>query len=94
MLKFRGVAQFIDGTEREFETGNASLAAWERYAMRHKLPMGAQAPPILSSMVIAHHALGIEQGFDAWSETVEGIELQAVGADGEAITVPPTPQEA
>lgn len=92
MFQFKGTVTMEDGTETPFETGNAALAAWERYAMRNKLPMGAASPPTLSSMVIAHHALGVEEGFDAWAETVAGIELNAE-QDGAAV-VPPTPPEA
>lgn len=91
MFQFSGTVHFADGTKAAFETGNAALAAWERYAMRHKLPMGAASPPTLSSMVIAHHALAVEEGFDAWAETVLGIELNA-NQDGEPV-VPPTPPE-
>lgn len=88
MFRFTGKVTYADGSEETFETGNAALAAWERYAMRNKLPMGADSPPTLSSLVIAHHALGIEEGFDGWSESVAGIELDA-DQDGEPV-VPPT----
>lgn len=98
MLKFRGVVQFVDGSEEPFETGNAALAAYERYAARNRLPMGKDAPPILSSMVIAHHALAIAEGFDVWAENVQGVELKAFGDDGQEIqpgeaSVPPTPSD-
>ena len=92
MFRFTGRVEYADGTTADFTAGNAALAAWERYAMRHKLPMGADSPPTMSSLVIAHHALAIEQGVDAWIESVQGIELDA--DTGEAAAVDPTPLEA
>lgn len=77
MFRFTGRVEYDDGRLVEFEAGNAALAAWERYAMRNKLPLGVDSPPTMSALVIAHHALGIEQGVDAWLETVQGIELDA-----------------
>lgn len=93
MLRFQGRLRFFGSDEIvEFAAGNAALAAWERYAIRNKMPMGKESPPLLSSLVVAHHALGIEQGFDAWAETVESIELDATDLDGDGkpIDVPPT----
>lgn len=87
VLRFRGVVYYVDGSSDEFSAGNAALAAYERYAVRHKFPTGTEAPPTLSSMVIAHHALAIEQGFDAWAESVDGIELEL---ENGAEAVPPT----
>ena len=46
------------------------------------------APPMLSALVIAHHALGVEEGFDVWRQLVVGVELET--PDG----VPPTLPEA
>lgn len=86
MFRFAGKVEYEDGTIEEFEAGNVAVAAWERYAVRHKMPMGKDAPPTLSSIVIAHHALGIEQGVDAWAESIVSIELAEKGA------VPPTEQ--
>lgn len=90
-FKFRGAVHFVDGSTEEFEAGNAALVAWERYAMRHKMPMGKDSAPTLSSLVIAHHALGIATGIDAWIETIDGIDLEA--DDGKAEPVPPTPED-
>lgn len=88
VVRFRGVVHYVDGSSAEFAAGNAAVAAYERYAVRNKLPTGTDAPPTISSMVIAHHALAIEQGFDAWAESVDGIELELDGA-----AVPPTEPE-
>lgn len=88
MLRLKGAVEYLDGRVVEFECGTAAVAAWERYAIRNKLPLGEGAPAILSSMVTAHHALGIEEGFDGWAETVLGVDLEAVGE------VPPTPPAA
>lgn len=98
MFRFHGKIEFEDGRIEEFEAGNAALAAWERYAMRHKLPMGEASPPTMSSLVIAHHALGVEQGVDAWMESVVSIELDAGDTEeapaAGAAAVPPTLREA
>ena len=84
MIRFTGTVKYVDGTSTEIEAGNAALASWERYALRHGYPIGKDAPPLLSSLVIAHHALGIEQGVDAWMETVDGITLDAGDPDAPA----------
>lgn len=93
MIRFRGKVEYDDGSAVEFETGTAAVAAWERYAVRNKLPYGQDSPPTLSNLVIAHHALAIEQGFDAWLETVTGCEVTVEGGEG-AAAVPPTEPEA
>jgi len=90
MLRFVGKIGYTDGTEVEFEAGNAAMAAWERYAVRHGLPMGKDSPPTISSLVIAHYALGIEQGADAWMETVDSVECDVPDAPDGADAVPPT----
>lgn len=94
MIRFRGTVVYTDGTEQEFETGTAAVAAWERYAVRNKIPYGQDSPGTLSNLVIAHHALAIEAGVDAWIETVEGVEVEVVGGGEETAPVPPTPAEA
>jgi hypothetical protein len=94
VFRFTGRVQYADGSIAEFEAGNAALAAWERYAMRNKLPMGQDSPPTMSSLVIAHHALGVEQGIDAWIESVEGIELDADSVGEETAAADPIPLEA
>jgi len=85
MLKFRGKVGYVDGTEESFETGTAALAAYETYALRHGYPVGENMPPTLGAMVMAHHALGIKEGFDVWRDRVAGVELEADG-------IPPTPE--
>jgi len=89
VLRFVGKVEYVDGEIVEFKAGSRALAEWERYASRHKLGIGKESPPILSSLVIAHFALGIEEGFDAWVDRVDGIELAAEGGDD--AEVPPTP---
>ena len=74
---------YSGGREETFETGPAALAEWELFALRHGYPIGEGAPPMLSALVIAHHALGVEEGFDVWRKSVEGVEMDASG-------VPPT----
>jgi hypothetical protein len=94
VIRFRGSVEYVDGSKAEFECGTAAVAAWERYAARHKIPYGDESPGTLSNLVIAHHALAIEEGVDAWIETVDGIEVVVLGKeeDGEA-AVPPTPED-
>jgi hypothetical protein len=87
VIRFRGTVAYRDGTEAQFESGTAALAAYESYALRHGLPIGDAMPPTLGALVMAHHALGIAEGFDVWRETVDGIELEADG-------IPPTNAEA
>lgn len=83
MLTFRGKVEFKDGTVSEFETGTAALAAWELYALRHGYPVGQGMPPMLGTLVMAHSALGVEEGIETWMERVHGVEL-------ESEDVPPT----
>lgn len=94
MQRFVGKLQYVGSDEVvEFTAGNAALAAWERYALRNKIPLGReQTPALLSSLVVAHAALGIEQGVDAWIESVDSVELDYVeiGPDGKPVEVPPT----
>lgn len=87
MIRFRGTVAYRDGSEVTFESGTAALAAYESYALRHGLPLGEGMPPTLGALVMAHHALGVPEGFDVWRETVDGIELEADG-------LPPTQEEA
>jgi hypothetical protein len=83
MIKLRGKIEYDSGQLVEFETGSAAIAEWELYALRHGYPVGTQAPPMLSMLVVAHYALGIAEGFDVWRKSVSGVEL-----DTEAL--PPT----
>lgn len=81
MITFTGRVQYRDGTEAEFETGTAAIAAYEDYAIRHGYPYGDAMPPTLSALVVAHYALQIPEGFDVWRPTVAGVELEANGVD-------------
>lgn len=86
MLRFTGRVAYLDGSESgPFQAGTASIAAWERYAVRNGYSTGVDAPAALSDLVVAHHALAIPEGFDVWVETVLSVELEK---DEEA--VPPT----
>lgn len=85
MIRLRGMVEYEGGRVETFETGSAALAEWELYALRHGYPIGAAAPPMLSMLVIAHHAIGAAEGFDVWRRTVSSVEVEQ---DGEL--VPPT----
>lgn len=76
MLRLRGSVEYEGGRTDEFETGTAALAEWELYALRHNFPIGKEAPPMLSALFIAYHALGISEGFDVWRKTVSGVDLE------------------
>ena len=84
MIRLVGTVEYEGGRTEQFETGSAALAEWELFALRHGYPIAqGEAPPMLSALVIAHHALGISEGFDVWRKTVSGIEMESSG-------VPPT----
>ena len=83
MIRLKGTIEYDGGRTETFETGTAALAEWELYAMRHGYPIGEAAPPMLSMLVIAHHALDVQEGFDVWRRSVVGIDLESEG-------VPPT----
>ena len=83
MIRLTGTIEYEGGRVETFETGSAALAEWELYALRHGYPVGAGQPPILSTLVIAHFALGVAEGFDVWRKSVIGVELESSG-------VPPT----
>ena len=84
MIRLRGTIEYEGGRLEQFETGSAALAEWELYALRHGYPLGDGAPPMLSSLVVAHYALGVAEGFDVWRKSVVGVDLETEG-------VPPTP---
>lgn len=84
MIRLHGTIEYEGGRTEDFETGSAAVAEWELYAMRHGYPLGEAAPPMLSALVIAHHALGVAEGFDVWRRSVVGIQLE------QASPVPPT----
>jgi hypothetical protein len=77
VIRFRGTIEYLDGSTVEFTAGTAALAAWEAYALRHGYPMGADMPPTMGALAMAHQALGIQEGFDAWRVKVSGIEMEA-----------------
>jgi hypothetical protein len=84
VIRLTGKIEYASGETETFETGGAALAEWELYALRHGYPVKQdEAPPMLASLVIAHYALGMQEGFDAWRKKVVGIEMEAAG-------VPPT----
>jgi hypothetical protein len=84
MLRFNGKILYRDGRSVSFEAGLAATAAWEEYAHRNGYPFAVDlAPRVLYTLVIAHAALGIEEGFEVWRPKVDTFEL-------EAVEVPPT----
>lgn len=87
MIRLTGTVEYEGGRTETFETGPAALAEWELYGMRHGYPIGEDRPPMLSALVIAHHALGVAEGFDVWRRSVTGVEMDAANVD----PIPPVP---
>jgi len=85
MIRLTGTVEYEGGRTEEFSTGPAALAEYELYALRHGYPIGEAAPPMLAALVIAHYALGVEEGFEPWRKSVTGVEMDAAGV------VPPIP---
>lgn len=81
MITLSGTIEYEGGRTETFETGAAALAEWELFAMRHGYPLGEAAPPMLSALVIAHHALGVAEGFDVWRRSVTNVELESANVD-------------
>jgi hypothetical protein len=84
VIRLKGAVEYEGGRTETFETGSAALAEYELFALRHGYPIGKDAPPMLSALVIAHHALGVAEGFDVWRRSVVGVELE------QPDSVPPT----
>lgn len=83
MIRLSGTVYYLDGREAPFDRGSAILVAWERYARRHGIAGGIEANAVEASAVVAHAALGVSEGFEAWLATVDGVDLESSG-------VPPT----
>jgi len=90
VIKYVGTVVYTDGRREPFETGVAGARAWEAYAARHELPVNPvrdkidRFPVNTWQTVIAHAALRVEVGVDAWADTVAGFD------DWDASEVPPT----
>ena len=90
MIRYSGTVVLEDGTRTPFETGMKGARAWEAYASRHDLPLNPRPeavdrfPLYTWQLVIAHAALAIEAGVDAWGNEVAGVD------DWAAADVPPT----
>lgn len=84
MIRFKGTIRYKDGSEVAYEAGLAVTAAWEEYAHRNGYPFRPEdAPPAIYTLVLAHAALGVEEGFDVWRRRVDSF-------DSDAVDVPPT----
>jgi hypothetical protein len=81
LIRLSGTVQYNDGREERFETGTAALAEWELYALRHGYPIGLEAPPMLSMLVVAWSALGNGDGFDTWRKRVDSLEMDSSEVD-------------
>jgi len=73
--RFSGTVTFLDGrSERYSISAVTAMREWERYAVRNKLPYANETPPILLTYMAIWKALAVEQGFDAWVDTVDGFD--------------------
>ena len=76
MIRLKGTIEYEGGRTEEFETGTAAIAEWELFALRHGYPIGEGAPSMLSALVVAHYALGVQEGFEPWRRSVVGIDME------------------
>jgi hypothetical protein len=85
VIRFNGTVLYKDGRTDTFMAGGADLAEWEDYAIRHDIPPNNQErlPGKTMMLVIAHAALGVENGFVPWRRTVLDLDV-------ETVEVPPT----
>lgn len=96
MIRIRGTVEYVDGHTEDYRAGSIAFQAWERFAARHDWAPYDGAHPNELAAFVAHHALKVTQGFDAWVVTVfdvdvvkpDGAPLEA-GENG-ATLVPPT----
>lgn len=85
MARMAGVIEYEGGARVTFEGTTAHIAEYELFALRHGYPVEVdKAPRILMMLVVAHAALGVEEGFEAWRRSVVDIDMT------EAVEVPPT----
>jgi hypothetical protein len=84
MDRIRGTVTYKDefggGTE-DFEGGAGDIAAYEEWALRYGGPMpdvimgNDRLPKMTMVLVIAHSALGIEEGYSVWRRKVSTFEF-------------------
>lgn len=87
MIRLKGKVHYEDGTVEEFETGNAAMRSFERYAQRNKISPKVEDSPTEWALVVAHYALRVPEGFDVWVESVDAVDIDTE-------EVPPTPPAA
>lgn len=87
MIRYTGTVIYEDGRREPFETGIRGARAWELYATRHDLPLNPNPervdrfPVAQWRLVLAHAALAVELGVDAWADTVADVELDVSDVD-------------
>jgi hypothetical protein len=85
VIRLTGTIEHADGRLEQFTAGTSALMAYERYAIRNGLPIGADAPLMTMAHVVAWYATAPEGvGFETWAKGVTGVELDSEG-------IPPTP---
>jgi hypothetical protein len=92
MERVAGTVHYEDGRSEDFSAGTAIHRKWEAFAMRHGYPTTPDPqhldrfPVYTWRLYLAWAALGVEEGFDVWAETVAEV------AEAETPeTVDPTP---
>ena len=90
MIRLTGTVEYNDGRIEAWSAGSAILSRWEMYAKRHGYPYAFEdAPRMLLVQVLAHAALGVPEGLEAWLATVGEVSFD----DGDVEAVPPTREE-
>lgn len=97
MIRIAGYVDVEDAAgdvERQrFAAGPWDIMAWERYAKRHGWPLPIEdAPRFHFTLVLAHSALHVAEGFDVWAPTVTDFGLDETPEASPSI--PPTLQAA
>jgi len=110
MIEIRGVITYADGRTESYTGAQRELAAWERYALRHGLPIpGPNAEGIMqhtTGRYVAYAAVHADMppatwpDFDTWAAGVLEVtgdlegEPGVVGNGASGGAVPPIPREA
>lgn len=89
MIRLQGTVEYEGGRVEHWQAGSAALAEWELYAQRHGIadPYSG-AHRVLSTLVVAWAALGVEEGFDVWRKSVMDVDADAAAETALPPTVP------
>lgn len=89
MIRLGGWVEVADGDRSDFVAGPWDVCVWERYAKRNGWPLPIEdAPRFHLTLVLAHSALHVPEGFDVWAQSIVDFELAT--PDEVEPVVPPT----